>query len=1406
MAMEEAVEAKESNEFHNGFCEVCQKDGRVLFCENCTRAFHVACIEKFVDLQTLGIQDRWVCPVCVHGPEVLLRGYKKPQLAEEQMEDLMLKHQRECKRIASASVRNRDRTFLKAIDDVAPFASRPALRRIQNSEAKASRARMPQILDDDSDGSVSTVPDVRTLDPQSHTPEMYKDVLAEGIRLKKYQAEGVGWMIQGFFDRCGGILADDMGLGKTLMTLCFLSYLKVKERVPGPALVVVPLSCAGNWLREARKFVPHLSIAKVCGNVKEKSLSLDDNEIWFGMKDIIVTTYETVASIENYFGRMFWKAVILDEAHRAKNSASRIREALEETHSACRILLTGTPLQNNLKELHALLKFLWPDVLAKQSEMFENAIQLPELAGKADSNSKACINQVMVDKIRGLLALSMKRRKKEEVLSLPPKIFHDVWLPMSPLQVQWYRRVLSLKNTQMSRDLRSLKKLIIRLRNVCIHPRLAVATKEDEEFMLSMGVCSQEEIDQLKDGPPVNEEVIGQSYKLAFLDALLTHLHAQNMGLNDNWRKTFEARTKQKDAKKKSASAWLKNASGPLFLDDMKYHRMQLEGGKEHAGFLDGTEDVDWDTPQPHKALIFCQYQVNMDFLEEYCKFRGYRYMRMDGSTNRVLRELDMRDFNALDEDVFIYLISTRAGGLGVNLASANHVIMFEQDWNPHVDSQAIDRAHRIGQSRQVHIHRPILEWAVEERLLIRSNAKLEMEKNIIGDSVPGEEDEKEDSEEKLDAEEIMSILNNGESAFKVFEGDTFSFDLEEYFERKRAPMPEVKDRSPLRPPRPKRREAEQAPPPDPDDVLRSGSGRVVKRKLTFAEEFCTAPMKQKKTDVIKLKHIPKCFTCGVKDERPLQQCACCPMSHHVQCVGHTPKKWTCPWHYCSSCSRSANQVGGMLIHCLECPAALCYDCFPPDFRRVYPPDRFWDEMKKRGWNVTPAKMAFFKCNSCRTLEEQQKRLKMRAEDLAVQQDAEKKAALEEKRNLATVKKRKMDEEAQRRMQEYKVQHQQQRVAEEISHWRVRLERTAEKLWPKEFRRIWQQHVKTNQKEIGKAMVGRTAAMPSVDLLMRSLETCEKCGNPGHKGRDCPFESESPTKGRVGSKSFALSLTPEKRAERMAIFKELEAAMRQEKPVPEPEIDLKETTPAWQIVHAYRSVEAAFKAKVLELTSRVSAKLVVTDKDCESASRRQMNALEAAKAAAAAAIARKEKAAAKQAAASKAAEAKRNAAQKAAEAKRKASQKAAEKAAEAKRIAAQKAAQRQNPEVPALQGKTSKSPEKVRYIDSGPAAGWHVKGRAYPTAITMWVLPPNGSVWLSRVQALKELEGSDPTVIEAIDRVRWQVQQELKGRHVPAAEPAAATEGRKKLRLSWSEESHRSRSSASSSESVRILS
>lgn len=385
------------------------------------------------------------------------------------------------------------------------------------------------------------------------------------------------------------------------------------------------------------------------------------------------------------------------------------------------------------------------------------------------------------------------------------------------------------------------------------------------------------------------------------------------------------------------------------------------------------------------------------------------------------------------------------------------------------------------------------------------------------------------------------------------------------------------------------------------------------------------------------------------------------------------------------------------------------------------------------------------------------------------------------------------------------------------------MERTAAKLWPKQFRRIWEHHVKNNQKEISKAMVGKTAAVPSVELLMRSLETCDKCGLCCHKGRDCPFESESPTKGRVGSKSFTVSLTPEKRAERMAIFKELEAAMRKEKPVAEPDQikDLKETTPAWQVVQAYRSVEAAFKAKVKEFTRRISAKLVVADKDYESAMRRQMNALEAAKASAAAAISRKEKAAAKQAAAIKAAEAKRNAAKKAAEraaeAKRIAAHKAAERAAEVKRIAAQKAekaaevqriAAQKAPEKVSNQGalpsKTGKSPGLVRYIDSGPAAGWHVKGRAYPTAITMWVLPPNGSVWLSRVQALKELEESDPKVIEAIDRVRWQVQQELKGRPVPVAQPVTEGGTRKKLRLSWSEESHRSCSSSSSS--VRVLS
>eukprot|EP00913_Durusdinium_trenchii_P026575 g24931.t1 len=401
-------------------------------------------------------------------------------------------------------------------------------------------------------------------------------------------------------------------------------------------------------------------------------------------------------------------------------------------------------------------------------------------------------------------------------------------------------------------------------------------------------------------------------------------------------------------------------------------------------------------------------------------------------------------------QDLFVYLIGTRAGGLGVNLASANHVVIFEQDWNPHVDHQAIDRAHRIGQTRQVHVHRPVQEWGIEERLVLRATSKLQMERRrkpreraetavekkrgrccfepelvqqeqcIINTKEDEEEEEfLADSEDTLSQEEIANLLKHGASAFQAYQGESLEdFSLQELLERERRPAP-ISDEG-LRSPElehqvfQRRAAAQRAeremPPPESS---RSSSGRIIKSTKTFAEEFQAPVAAVNRKPKVVLKHFLKCFVCTDGCEEPRKRsrskhvqelevqepqgnpveifCSSCPQTYHRKCLPpharELKKNWVCTWHYCSLCNRSAADVGGMLIHCLECPSALCYDCFPPNFRRVYPTERFWSEMRLRGWNTSPQKMIFFKCNSCRTLEEQQTRLRMRAEDLAVQQE-----------------------------------------------------------------------------------------------------------------------------------------------------------------------------------------------------------------------------------------------------------------------------------------------------------------------------------------------------------------------------------------------------------------------------------
>ena len=604
-------------------------------------------------------------------------------------------------------------------------------------------------------------------------------------------------------------------------------------------------------------------------------------------------------------------------------------------------------------------------------------------------------------------------------------------------------------------------------------------------------------------------------------------------------------------------------------------------------------------------------------------------------------------------------------------------------------------------------------------------------------------------------------------------------------------------------------------------EIARSSSGRAIKTRKTFAEEY-QVPVVATSRPKVTLKHFSKCFVCNEGCEAPKKRgrnsknepppepqgnpveicCSSCPQAYHQKCLpAHARelrKAWICTWHYCSQCYRSANETGGMLIHCLECPSALCYDCFPPNFRRVYPEERFWIEMKKRGWNTSSQKMIFFRCNSCRTLEEQQIRLRMRAEDLAVQQDEKKRAALEEKRNLEMTKKRQEQEEATRRMKNFLLDSERQQLAQEQRKWSSRVESAAESMWPKMFWNKWTSRVnlsKESAEEIGRALVGKRAALPSVERLLLPLETCSNCHFPGHKAKQCPLPPEKLTsktdEGKATSRRYCpvceisghpriccSKLTPEQRTEyneRCKDFQKLQEAFQEAPAVEEPSNlkDLKDGTPAHTLLATYRTVEAAVRDHIREVMKRAGFERLVVFSVAEEAAEakvaaeRAKAAEKAEKAAEAARTAAKkaaERKAAKEQALAKAAAAKKA---KAEEAKVKAEAKAKAKAGPKSRSRRQEAALAESTEPKVKRRKTDKNevsgktPTEIHFLHDGPAVGWAVKGVCYPSSTVYFVKRPDAVVWESRYQATKDLDQNDPVYL-ALQAARDMLAEKLR--------------------------------------------
>ncbi|CAF2997827.1 unnamed protein product [Rotaria socialis] len=482
----------------------------------------------------------------------------------------------------------------------------------------------------------------------------------KGGEMRDYQVRGLNWMISLYENGINGILADEMGLGKTLQTISLLGYMKLCRKSV-PHLVISPKSTLRNWMNELKRWVPSLNSVCLIGSAEERSRVIRE-EVEPGGWDVVVTSYEIVLREAAILKKYNWCYVVIDEAHRIKNEQSKLSKMVRLLKSRNRLLITGTPLQNNLHELWALLNFLLPDV-------FDSA---DDFNAWFDTQKCLADDKDLVTRLHGILKPFLLRRLKTDVeKKLPPKIETKLYVGLAPLQRQWYTKILMkdidiLNSASGKLDKIRLLNILMQLRKCANHPYI---------------------FDGAEPGPPftTDKHLVDNCGKMLILDKLLLKLKEQGS-----------------------------------------------------------------------RVLIFSQMTRMLDILEDYCIWRNFEYCRLDGQTSHEDRQASIDSYNSPDSSKFVFMLSTRAGGLGINLATADVVVLYDSDWNPQVDLQATDRAHRIGQTKTVRVFRLITEHTVEERIVERAEMKLRLDHVVI------QQGRLQEASTKLDKDEMLSMIRHG--------------------------------------------------------------------------------------------------------------------------------------------------------------------------------------------------------------------------------------------------------------------------------------------------------------------------------------------------------------------------------------------------------------------------------------------------------------------------------------------------------------------------------------------------------------------------------------------------------------------------------------------------------------------
>ncbi|TPX40327.1 hypothetical protein SeMB42_g01096 [Synchytrium endobioticum] len=574
----------------------------------------------------------------------------------------------------------------------------------------ASRARAK--TDDDQDTGIALLGDMLLSLPSP-------SLLNPNMTLKGYQLVGVHWLYLLHQKGFGGILADEMGLGKTAQVIAWLALLKEKHEL-GLSLIVVPSSVMDNWLREFETWCPSLFVFPYSGSQKERSHRQGEFRSDKDAYDVILTTYNLVTSTKedrSFFKKLTLDSLILDEGHMVKNMTSSRYSHLMKIKPRQRLLLTGTPLQNNLIELLSLMTFIMPNLIGEHIETLQYVL-------KSTSSGSATAERLRVAK--RIMKPFVLRRKKDQVLAeLPLKTCQITYCEPSPSQKVLYAEV----------EARSKKDLVV-----------------DVPFVLDL-------VDAHDNGKTKNQKAKKSTKK----DANAGKKRTSNvlMELRKAAIHPLLFRRRFTDAMLKELATVLKRT--PEYCDsnydylvedlsvmtDYEIHKLCL--GHEALRTRALTEESWFDAGKVQKlkellpdmrargdrVLIFSQFVIVLNILEDVLQSLDMTYTRLDGSTDVADRQDIIDSFNGSD-DTFVFLLSTKAGGTGLNLTAANVVIFMDMDFNPHNDAQAECRAHRVGQTRQVTVYKLVTPNTIEEPMLTLCQRKLILDQNFQQDDAQG--------------------------------------------------------------------------------------------------------------------------------------------------------------------------------------------------------------------------------------------------------------------------------------------------------------------------------------------------------------------------------------------------------------------------------------------------------------------------------------------------------------------------------------------------------------------------------------------------------------------------------------------------------------------------------------------